>query len=241
MVAKSLGDKHVYFRLRDKMYWRFEDQRAWNRFRRMLVPIVEMWGLGWSLTREVPKTEFSYHWAYGTVNDLSKKHALLLLNPVRKVQDYVTFTLRTSTDQLVGRNSDLKVWNAFQDHLEQLGVHVVVMKDNESNPMPPKKRAEMYANAFMNFSSNTGPMALCHFSTNIPYLTFDMCPPNADGERMRKHHEDHGFYGKQFDWANEDQQFMWQMADVDTLIACYEAKVKRTQLLEDRHDRVACV
>ena len=240
LLARSFGDKHVYFRLRDKMYWRFKDQVAWNRFRKLLVPIAEMWGLEWSLTREVPKNERSYNWAYGAINDLYSKHEILLLNPPRKPENYITLTLRTSKDQLVGRNSNLEVWETFQRYLEDKGHEVRVMKDDEDNPLPPKKRADIYANAYMNFSSNTGPMALCHFSTNIPYITTDMFPDNADGEKMRKHHEDSGFYGKQLAWANEDQRFIWRMSTVEMLVNCYEEKVRRTQPLEERKVANAC-
>lgn len=192
-----------------------------------------MWGLEWSLTRDVPANERFYNWAYGTVNDLAKQHQIVLLNPERKPKDYITFTLRTSDDQLVGRNSDLTVWGAFEKYLQQQGREVIVLKDNETTPLPPKRRADLYANAFMNFSSNTGPMAICHFSTNIPYITTDMFPANADGEKMRKHHEKFGFYGKQLSWATEDQRFIWQMSTLDMLVSCYESKAG-TQPLEER-------
>jgi hypothetical protein len=115
---------------------------------------------------------------------------------------YVTITLRDSFRN-TWRNADRIAWAEAQKFLSTR-FDVVLLKDDESNPISIDTRMSLYSGAVMNFGTNNGPLTLCHFS-EAPYIVFMKMDENLAG-----HHKKTRFpVGSQFSFRTDKQELVW--------------------------------
>lgn len=229
MIGINAGEKTVNFVLTEPLHsLKWNQEITWRRVRRLLIPVAELLGLSWAIVRTPPQTDLGTpSWHYGELNKIAADNPKVfrLINPaIPRERDYMTITLRNSQLSMPGRNSDLVAWHEFAEFLRlEEGETVKVIEDDEENPLSPKERLKLYAGSKMNWSIATGPMALCHFSTCIPYTTFITSNDSEGSQRQRAYHEKKGFWGKQLVFARQDQRLIWKNDTFDNLKAEYTA------------------
>lgn len=217
LSAKAHGAEEVVFGLAPTLHaLKFPDAGVWNRVRNLLIPIAELCGMPWSMVRQSGVWDAPPHQPQHV-----DKAAMSLIGPIHKSEGYVTITLRNSVSQ-AWKNSDNREWGKVKEYVEGTGREVVPLFDFEGAPLSPSQRLAVYAKAEFNLGVVTGPMALCMFSTDIPYLMF-----HGD-QSKRGQSGDHpyikmGLYGKQLAFAKPNQRIFWEPDRADRIIKEYQS------------------
>lgn len=211
IIAKTRGYTDVVFTLGDHLHaLKYPEEEVWRRVRKMLIPLAELAGLNWSLSRKLYKG--TRLWAYGHANALYLEKGTIAKFPLLRCcfSDYVTVTLRG-----LGHEAERNASPDWQRVIEEIGKErkVIVMQDD----MTIEERMRLYSGAFVNIGMSTGPMALCHFS-DAPYLTFKF---GAD-PHTRKVMTSQGFGpGSQFAFRHERQSLIWEQDTFETVMSHY--------------------
>src|SRR5262249_25848580 len=135
------------------------------------------------------------------------------------------------------RNSNLTAWLEFGEYLQELGEHVVFVRDTAKADTPLTDfdccpdasrnldlRLALYELAKCCIFVSNGPWTLALFS-DVPWLMFNKVDALDDfaPNTPRWWQEHHGISpGEQFPWSKGNQRIVWQADDLENLIAAWK-------------------
>lgn len=217
VAVKTLGATTIHFKDEGEIQKKkFPEEVAWERFRTILVGLTELSGTPYTRGpggNDGITTEYHPSTVEALYRRLGRVWKFPLIDGPR--DGYITVTLRNSK-RYPERNSS-PAWDEF---IRASKRRVVVLADNEANPMPFPERMKLYSNAEMNYGVNNGPMWFCQYS-DAPYRVFNYAPSKA----WKAHYERIKFPpGSQFSFRTESQEICWKPDTLETIMARIDDK-----------------
>jgi len=202
----------------DKFKWKrdYTDETAKRRLQNIVYPIAELAGL--EIAPPDGKKKLLCPHTLHAVQMIYRQHSRIWKFPYEKKHDHITITIRESWRNK-HRNSNRAEWEKFKVWAEERGEKVVVLEDQEENPISIKDRWDLYQ-CKMNLMVNNGP-ALMLILSDAPYIIMGY-PGNAHDVYLLSVH--HWLWrNAQYPWANKNQRLVWKKDTFEAISRCYLA------------------
>jgi hypothetical protein len=250
VVAKSKGADEIQFIPEfgpNRKPYSIDEKQF--RLTHIIYPMCSLMGLGYS-TYRIQGYEIEWsdkpHFLCEILKEYRNNPNLRWPQPSERAKEIVqaefpeppvVITLRETYTE--GRNSNLKEWGKFADHVYKDNDVVFIRDTAKWNddirgnygicfPTFPIAsidldiRLALYQHAKINFSVGGGPTILLHYSQDIPYRTFKMAYGGYKSSSVDFLTEMGFPPGSQFPWHSKDQKIVWEDDTFDNLRREYD-------------------